>query len=424
MERLVRPPQLEETTSARRHQAGIAHAIGVFDELSAARLLAEAASHGLAPALFDVDAVVSGQPGALEAAFRTWTLEFWLLYRTHPNLAHTALELKEAHVLFADELADAVRRASLVGWAPAMQEMIPKHPHYALTRAALAKETRPKKRAQLTLALQRWREDRLPRDARTYVRVNIPEYSLRVWRTGELAREHRAIVGFTGEKKDKRGHNVGGNRTPMMVSTVQRVILNPSWAVPSRVLRDMRQQLAQPGYAEARGYRLTKLKDGRDRLIQLPGRRNALGKVKFRLDNQDAIYLHDTNMRRLFSKEYRALSHGCVRVQKPLELASWLLANDGTSAAVVDRARKDDKTQELPLVRPLPLVLAYNTVTFDDKGQPVYLRDIYGYDEAWRRGRLPYYQEDRWRARKRDEALRERIARVDSAQSSGQKRSP
>jgi murein L,D-transpeptidase YcbB/YkuD len=119
-------------------------------------------------------------------------------------------------------------------------------------------------------------------------------------------------------------------------------------------------------------------------LRQRPGPLNALGKVKLMLPNPYAVYLHDTPTRDLFLRQERSFSSGCVRLSRALELASWVLANDGQ----VETARRlpdiadSGATVTLHLASPLPTFLVYFTAFTDAAGEVVFRRDIYQRDAA------------------------------------------
>lgn len=278
------------------------------------------------------------------------------------------------------------------------------------TAQALAVSMKQRAR-QLALSLQRWREHRDEPDE-LYVRVNIPQFELEVWERGRLHRTHRVAVGKPGDVVDRStGLNIGANRTPMMRSGIDKIVLNPPWNVPIRIARDELAQRAsgRQGWYERNGYRVLNTSSG-VRVQQRPGRRNALGRVKFSFPNSQAIFIHDTPSKGWFSHRRRCVSHGCVRLQDPIDLAIWLMERDGSMTEdELRQVLRGWSTRPVTLRRPIPLTLDYNTVTFDEAGgdQPIFLVDWYGYDAAYFRGRLPYYRRGRWAARQREQALRE-----------------
>jgi murein L,D-transpeptidase YcbB/YkuD len=110
-----------------------------------------------------------------------------------------------------------------------------------------------------------------------------------------------------------------------------------------------------------------------------PGPQNPLGRMMFALDNEEFIYLHDTNERALFNRSQRALSHGCVRVEKARSLAAWSL---GVSEQEVDSMTSHGKTHSVPLAEPIPVALVYFTRFPDEQGRIVSHPDIYGDKQA------------------------------------------
>jgi len=167
--------------------------------------------------------------------------------------------------------------------------------------------------------------------------VNIPSYQLFYFRDGQLALQSKVIVG-----RDDR-------RTPVMYSKLSNVVVNPPWNIPPTILtKDIVPKLARnPGFAEAAGYEIFDGKGNKInarsvnwsqyvnsknlpyRIRQKAGDDSALGRFKFNMPSSDAIYLHDTPNRGLFGKNDRALSSGCVRVERSDELASILLKEAG-----------------------------------------------------------------------------------------------
>jgi murein L,D-transpeptidase YcbB/YkuD len=125
------------------------------------------------------------------------------------------------------------------------------------------------------------------------------------------------------------------------------------------------------------------------RLRQDTGAQNSLGKFKFNFANTQSIYLHDTPSRRLFNRSARALSHGCVRVERPFELAEVLLAGQGGwNAAALKNAIASGDNRWITLKHPLPIHLVYWTAWADQDGRAQFRQDIYKRD--W----MPYARED------------------------------
>lgn len=219
--------------------------------------------------------------------------------------------------------------------------------------------------------MERWRW--MPRDlGARRIEVNIPEYTLRVVEEGRLVHTARVVVGKPGTP------------TPIFSETMEYVVVNPSWSVPQSILRKefLPKLEADPDYAARNGYQVIRNGD-RISIRQPPGERNALGFIKFMFPNQHAVYIHDTPQRKLFARDERAFSHGCVRVDQPFALADAVMAGTGFDA---ERLRgmigKGEKT--IFLAKPLPVHIGYFTIVADESGRLKRLPDIYGHDEKVR----------------------------------------
>ncbi|OOF54816.1 L,D-transpeptidase [Rodentibacter genomosp. 2] len=216
--------------------------------------------------------------------------------------------------------------------------------------------------------------------------VNIPSYQLQYYRDGRLVLESRVIVG-----KDQR-------RTPVMYSKLSNVVVNPPWNAPTRLVNeDIVPKLRRdPGYAAAHGYSILDSKGnsvdpysidwnkvGKNfpyRIRQAPGD-SALGNYKFNMPSSDAIYLHDTPNRGLFSRKDRALSSGCVRVEKSSQLADILLKEAGWSDNRKQSVLASKKTTSANIRSDNPVFLYYVTAWVEN-GQTKVLPDIYKYDNV------------------------------------------
>jgi murein L,D-transpeptidase YcbB/YkuD len=139
--------------------------------------------------------------------------------------------------------------------------------------------------------------------------------------------------------------------------------------------------LGNPTWARTMGYTATRGANGFISVVQQPGPRNSLGKMKLDMPNAYAIFLHDTNNRTLFNNTNRALSHGCIRVEGALELAATIaqLGQGGTAQDARTMSDSGEYTR-MPLAQQLPVYLAYFTMRVDEDGQLVEYRDIYSRD--------------------------------------------
>jgi L,D-transpeptidase YcbB len=120
------------------------------------------------------------------------------------------------------------------------------------------------------------------------------------------------------------------------------------------------------------------LRAGEYRMRQRPGPKNALGAIKFALPNPDNIYLHSTSARELFKRTRRDLSHGCIRVEKPHELAQFVLASrPDWDAEKIAAAMEPGESKTVTLKAPIPVVLFYTTATTDAEGHAIFSPDVY-----------------------------------------------
>jgi murein L,D-transpeptidase YcbB/YkuD len=238
--------------------------------------------------------------------------------------------------------------------------------------------------------LERWRW--LPRQTPdTYIRVNIAAYTLRVIDKGDTVLAMNVIVG-----KPYR-------RTPVFTETVKYIVFNPYWNVPFKIATEDKLPLlkadasaeAKKGFeAKPQGSDVFVPVDTIDwsgvtkrnfnyLLRQRPGENNALGQMKFMLPNPNAVYLHDTPSRELFGKQERPFSSGCVRLERPRDLASWLLSREGNQqAGRLGALLASGETTTVYLKEPVPVYLVYFTAFVTDDGDVAMRRDIYGRDKV------------------------------------------
>ncbi|NCA71845.1 MAG: murein L,D-transpeptidase [Sphingobacteriia bacterium] len=241
------------------------------------------------------------------------------------------------------------------------------------TRAALDAHLDPAiiDRIRINLERMRWLSDALPAD---YLFVDVTDYSVHLVHDEEILWSTRAIVGTVEAQ------------TPMFRDTMEHLVFNPTWTVPpslqkkmSRVGSDYRLVDRRTGQRVSGGV----LTDHRRyRLVQEPGPRNALGRVKFMFPNHHAVYLHDTPSKGLFARRQRALSNGCVRVQDPLDLAERILAGSSWDRATIDSVVERGRTRYVDLDEPLPILLVYLTASADASGRLRLRDDIYARDPA------------------------------------------
>lgn len=253
----------------------------------------------------------------------------------------------------------------------------------------------PQMRATL-LALNIQRLRLLPDNVNTGIMVNIPNYSLIYYQDGAERLSSRVIVG-----QPKR-------KTPLMRSSLYNVVVNPPWNVPTSLTRQdiIPKVIQDPGYLQRHGYTVLSgwSQDSEEidpsmiewpmvsperfpyRLRQAPGANNSLGRYKFNMPNSEAIYLHDTPNHNLFQRDIRALSSGCVRVNKASELAGMLLQDAGWNNARISSTLDQGNTTYVPMKHRIPVSLYYLTAWVAEDGKPQFRTDIYNYDATARSG--------------------------------------
>lgn len=215
-----------------------------------------------------------------------------------------------------------------------------------------------------------------------FVRINIPQYLLEYHKEGKIQETHRVVVGKSAGKKVKfQGRMIGENQTPVLNSAIEQVILNPRWYVSDRIRMELDSEAkSDPEWFAKHGYvQMASLYPwGQPRIFQRPGPKNALGQVKFEFPNLYAVYLHDTPKKALFQRSRRDFSHGCIRVEKALDLALTLLSDDNSSQASRFKTILDGQNQTfIKLSQPVPITIEYIPVATNGSGQVVFLGDPY-----------------------------------------------
>jgi murein L,D-transpeptidase YcbB/YkuD len=221
---------------------------------------------------------------------------------------------------------------------------------------------------QIAANLERYRW--LPRMlGEKYIYVNVPAFQLTAYDKGEPVLESKVIVGQEFEDK----------ATPVFSDSMETVVFRPYWLItPAIQAKEVEPKVAaNPGYLAANDMEYYK-DGGQTRIRQRPGPKNALGYVKFLFPNDFNIYLHDTPNHELFDTDVRAFSHGCIRVEKPAELAQWVL---GWDAGRVDQAMNEGKdNQSVRLPKKIPVYITYAT-TYVKDGKLYFGNDLYHRDD-------------------------------------------
>jgi murein L,D-transpeptidase YcbB/YkuD len=245
---------------------------------------------------------------------------------------------------------------------------------------------------QLRLTLERWHW--LPdRFTEPPIVVNIPEFRLRAFDSGgNPVLTMNVIVGKAFR-----------HRTPVFEKDMKFVVFRPYWNVPPGIQRSETVPAIQKDrdYIAKKGFEvvthggqvvtsgaitdevLAKLRSGTLAVRQKPGTTNALGLVKLMFPNEYNVYLHGTPVPQLFSQTRRDFSHGCIRVEKPAELAAWVLRDkpDWNLERVQAAMNSGRDNVQVNLTKPVPVLILYGTAVVDPEGQVHFFDDIYGYDD-------------------------------------------
>lgn len=241
--------------------------------------------------------------------------------------------------------------------------------HYGLVadgivgRKTLAELNLPREQRvrQIESNLERWRH--LPSElGARYLLVNVPAFQLDLVEAGRVALSMRIVAG--------REYTA----TPSFTATVQRVILNPPWNVPPGIAAKelWPKQERDPSYFAREHIRVTA-----HGLRQDPGPWCALGRIKFDMPNPYNVYLHDTPAKSLFRADVRAFSHGCIRLEKPADLA---VALTGWPAVQIQAGIGEGHEVTIPLEDPVPVYVVYWTAFVAEDGHVEFRRDVYHRD--------------------------------------------
>ena len=211
----------------------------------------------------------------------------------------------------------------------------------------------------------RWMPKELPVNR---VQVNIAAAVLSVFEGDNVVASMRAVTGSPA------------NQTPMLVSSIHSVVLNPPWNVPASIAK---KELWPKGRAAllAQGYRIVGTPETGERIVQPAGPNSALGRLKFDFDNPFAVYLHDTPSRSKFASFDRLASHGCVRLERPLALAELMFKDDPKFAGQIQTQINTGKTQRVTLPKQVAVYLLYWTAFASANGTMNFRADPYGWDK-------------------------------------------
>lgn len=232
--------------------------------------------------------------------------------------------------------------------------------------------------------MERWRWE--PNDYGDFqVTVNIPEFRLWIMNKDQVHYTTRVVVG------------TAKNQTALFNDEIEHVVVNPYWNVPASIANNEIKPnlLANPGYLQSQNMEMlyggkvvnasavdwTQTNISKFHIRQRPGAGNALGRIKFLFPNQHDIYLHDTPSKSLFSRSFRAYSHGCVRVENPMDFADALLMLEPNMNAAALEAMFGDTERWVNLKTHIPVHISYFTLRVDADGSIRSYGDVYGMNQ-------------------------------------------
>ncbi len=245
---------------------------------------------------------------------------------------------------------------------------------------------------QMQLTLERWRWLPLGIQKAPIV-VNIPEFRLRAY--DEHLKNALTMNVVVGKAYD--------HSTPIFIDDMEYVVFRPYWNVPYSIVKaELLPGISRdPDYLTKEGFDvvdnrenvigsgpvtediLQQLRAGKLFIRQKPGPKNSLGLVKFIFPNNYDVYMHDTPSTELFSKSRRDFSHGCVRLERPADMAAWVLRdNPGWNIERIRAAMNGEKTQQVNLAHSIPVLIVYGTAVVQEDGLVHFYDDIYGHDVA------------------------------------------
>ena len=218
-----------------------------------------------------------------------------------------------------------------------------------------------------------------------YIIVNIADYTLRIYKNEKQLYKTKVVVGSINKE------------TPIFRSKLSTIEFNPYWTVPVSISKDeiLPKLKTDPDYLKRNNMELLK----GDSVVQVtdfslysknyfpfvirqkPGENNSLGRVKFMFPNSYSVYFHDTPSKSLFEKDIRAFSHGCVRINNPIALANFLLADQGMTPTQISEILESGKNTVIGLKNRIPVIITYWTCFIDENNQVFFFKDIYGRDK-------------------------------------------
>lgn len=222
---------------------------------------------------------------------------------------------------------------------------------------------------QIELNMERWRW--LPNSlGDRYIYVNVPEFRMELVDHGRKAIDMPVVVG-----KQQ-------SQTPVFSDRMTYLELNPEWNIPANIAENeiLPKLASNPGYLASHNMEMVDT-GGKPRIRQLPGPDNPLGQIKFMFPNEYDVYLHDTPADHLFSRTERDFSHGCIRLERPVQLAEYLLKDDPDwRGGRIREAIVSGEQKSVKLPQPIPVHILYFTAWVEDDGTLQFRKDVYGHD--------------------------------------------
>lgn len=223
---------------------------------------------------------------------------------------------------------------------------------------------------QIEVNLERWRW--MPSSlGDSYVWVNVPEFRMELIEGGKKTVDMAVVVG-----KQQ-------SQTPVFSDVMEYIELNPEWNIPSSITKEeiLPKLASDPGYLARNNMEYVGSGENA-RLRQRPGPDNPLGQVKFMFPNEHDVYLHDTPADHLFSREERDFSHGCIRLERPVQFAEHLFRNHSEwGGSRIRQAIVSGEQKSVKLPKKLPVHILYFTAWVEDNGTVQFRKDVYGHDQ-------------------------------------------
>lgn len=204
------------------------------------------------------------------------------------------------------------------------------------------------------------------------IQVNIPSFMLYAYEGSRKVFEMPVIVGKEGTS------------TVMFSGEISQVVFSPSWNLPESIVKNeiLPKMKSDAGYLKKNNMEIVSSNGDLPEIRQLPGKENALGRVKFLFPNNFDIYLHDTPYKGLFANTNRAVSHGCIRVANPQQLAEYIFRDQNEwTPEKIQAAMNRNKEDKVEVKHPLLVSITYFTAWADAEGAMHFRNDVYGHDK-------------------------------------------